>query len=118
MSLANASFYSADSLDGQSSADLEGKRRPISNAIRSRDLRRSKIGWSKVLARDAELPHHGVQGGSGEPEPGCCLADHATGLPQHTHDMLPLHACQSVMPGGFEGIRPYLGQRSTEMGAA
>src|SRR5579864_1995184 len=89
----------------------------MSNAMWSGDLWRSKIGWSKILARDAKLPHHRVQRRPGESEAGCGLADHSTSLTQHMDDMLPLHVRQSGVPAGLQGDWPYFGQRSTEIRA-
>lgn len=99
--------------------DCFGGVRPlISNDIWSPDLRWSGIGWSKILARDAELPHHGVQGCSWESETCGCLADHPAGLPHHTNDMFPLYSRQGGVAGGSQCIRPDLSQRSTESGAS
>src|SRR6185312_891803 len=72
----------------------------------------------KILARDAELSHHSVQGGPGHSEASRGRADHATRFPKHPNNMLLLHLLQRSVAGGLQRIGPYFGQRSTEVGTS
>ncbi len=60
---------------------------------------------SRILAGDAQLPHHGVQRRAWHPETGGCGADHATGFPQNADDIFTLHFCERAA-GSFHCISP------------
>ena len=49
---------------------------------------------------------------------GCRIAGHATSLPEHPDDMLPLHLRQRSAADGLLCIGPYFGQRSTKLGTS
>src|ERR1017187_6763985 len=78
---------------------------------------RSRLVELEILARDAELSHDGVQGGPVQSETGGRGADHTAALPKHPDDMFPLHLLERGGAGGFQGIVPYFGQRSTQAGS-
>src|ERR1039458_5883703 len=71
----------------------------------------------EILARDAKLSHDGVQGGPVQSETGGRGADHTAALAKHADDMIPLHLLERRGAGGFLGIVPYFGQRSTQAGS-
>ena len=60
----------------------------------------------EILARDAELAHHGVQGGPVQSETGGGRGDHPAALPKHADDMLPLHLLERGAAGDFRRILP------------
>jgi len=61
----------------------------------------------KVVSRDAELPHRGVEGGAAKSETGGGRRDYPAALPQHPHHMLPLHLLQRGAAGGFRAVLLY-----------
>ena len=64
---------------------------------------------SEIVARDAELSHHGVESGPVEPQTRGGRGDHPAAVPQHPHHMLPLHLLERGAAGGFQRILLYFG---------
>ena len=61
----------------------------------------------QIVARDAQLSHHGVESGTVKSQTRGGRSDNSAALPQHPHHVLPLYLLQRGAGGGFLGFLLY-----------
>jgi hypothetical protein len=72
----------------------------------------------KILARDSQFAHHGVQGCPGQAESRGRGAHNAAVLPEDADDVFPLHLIERHAVRRFHRIRPDFPQRRAVSGPA